>query len=418
MKPSILLLGWMIFGNLLTGQNLIVDGDFEQLRESACVSPTQAFQSADNWYTLDATPDLFLGNCVLDESGSFFWDASVSAFSGNNFVGLSSRWNSNATYVSEGIATRLAAPLQAGGTYYFRMAVLNRGGYQGFDEDIASCNLRPNKHLNIYLSRDSIRIVNDFSNGTSSTEARLAARLDTEAITSRVSTENWTIVSTCFQAEGGEEYLGITMPLGTFGDLPACAAMSTSGVFRSFYYHLDAVQLTDTPDQLERAVRFCEGEEVSVDLPALLDEAILEGADFFWEDGVQSSRRTFTSGGTYRVRAEIACGVIPIVLEVEELGCVPDIYVPNAFSPNNDGINDTFQPFIQTSSPIIQYKWTIFNRWGSIVFQTNDISQAWSGAWQAELADQGLYLWKLDMEIETLKGTQLLSETGEVFLFR
>lgn len=418
MKPGILLLGCLLCVSLMRSQNLIPDGDFEQLRDPFCTSPTEAFQFSSTWYTLDATPDLFQGGCVLDESGSVFWNADVSAFSGQNFVGLSSRWNSNATYVSEGIATRLAAPLEAGVTYYFQFAILNRGGYQGFAEDISGCNLRPNKHLDIYLSEDSIRINNNFSNGTSSTEARLAARLDAEIIASRVPSEEWTVVSTCFEAEGGEAYLGIIMPLGTFGDLPPCTSMSNSGVFRSFYYHLDAIQLTDTPDQLAASLSFCEGEELSVDLLDLLEQPILEEAVFFWEDGGSGPLRTFSEGGTYRSTAEIACGSIPIILEVEALNCVPDVYVPNAFSPNNDGVNDRFHPFVQTTSPIARYELTVFNRWGSVVFQTRDSSQAWDGEWQQEWAGQGLYLWKLDMEVETLEGTQSISETGEVFLFR
>jgi gliding motility-associated-like protein len=419
MKSGFLLLGWLLCAPLLWAQNLIPDGDFERLRDPSCVSPTQAFQFSDTWYPLDATPDLFQGGCVLDESGSFFWDAQVSAFSGSNFAGISSRWNSNATYVSEGIATRLTEPLRAGVTYYLQFAILNRGGYQGFAEDVSGCNLRPNKHLDIYLSRDSIRIENNFSNGTSSTTAQLAARMDSEVISSRVPSEDWIMVSTCFEAEGGEKYLGITMPLGTFGDLPPCAlSMSNSGVFRSFYYHLDAIQLTDTPDELRAAVNFCESESLDIDLLALLDQPILEEAVFFWEDGLNGAQRNFTSGGTYRATAEVACGAIPIVIEVEALSCEPEIYVPNTFSPNRDGVNDAFAPFIQATSPVISYEWTIFSRWGSVVFQTSDPTRGWEGAWQQQVATPGLYLWKLDLEVETLDGPKWIRQTGEVLLVR
>lgn len=418
MKPVIFILGWLLSIPFLSAQNLIPDGDFELLRDPSCVSPTQAFPFSEFWYTLDATPDLFQGNCVLDESGSFFWDAGIAAFSGRNFAGLSGRWNSNDTYVSEGIATRLLEPLKAGVTYYFQLAILNRGGYQGFDEDIASCNLRPNKHLDIYLSKDSVRIDNNFSNGTSSTEAQLAARLDAEVIASRVPSEEWIIISTCFEAEGGEEYLGITTPLGTFGDLPPCAAMSTSGVFRSFYYHLDAIQLTDTPDRLEAGISICQGEEQRIDLLHLLEQPILEGAVFFWEDGSIGSERTLSEEGRYLIMAELTCGAIPIILEVEELSCLPEVFVPNSFSPNGDGVNDSFRPFLQTSNPIVHYEWTVFNRWGSQVFQTNDPLVGWNGEGRQQLADQGVYLWKLEVELETLRGPQRLNKAGEVFLFR
>lgn len=418
MRSGSFLWACLLWGTMLTGQNLIPDGDFEQLLTGSCLSPTQAFEQSTTWYTLDATPDLFQGNCLLDEAGSYFWDADITAYSGQNFIGLASRWNSNATYVSEGIATRLAEPLQAGVTYYLQFALLNRGGYQGFDEDIASCNLRPNKHLDIYLASDSIRIENNFSNGTSSTSARLVARMNSEIIASRVPSDTWVLVSTCFEAEGGEEYLGITMPLGTFGDLPPCVSMSTSGVFRSFYYNLDAIQLTDTPDALQASARFCAGESLELDLTTMFEQPILADAAFFWEDGSGVPRRSITRGGTYLATAEIACGQIPIVLEITEEGCFPEVYVPNAFSPNRDGVNDTFHPLIAPGSTIIAYKWSIYQRWGSLVFQTNDPTVAWDGFWRQQMAAEGPYLWRLDLEVATVEGSRRLSESGTFWLLR
>lgn len=418
MKVGLLFCMLFVFHSSIEGQNLIPNGGFELLKNPTCDNPNQAFAFLDNWYVLDATPDFFQGNCLLDESGSYFWDRDVEAYQGRNFAGLSSRWNSNATYFSEGIATRLSQPLEAGVTYFFQVAVLNRGGYQGFDEDVASCNLRPNKHIDIYLSRDSIRVDNNFSNGTSTTNGRLAARLADEAITSRVPAEDWTLISTCFEAEGGEMFLGITMPLGTFGDLPPCAGQSTSGVFRSFYYHLDEVQLTDTPDQLEASLSFCEGEELTVDLLDLLQQPILEEATFIWDDGVQSAQRIIERGGVFSVTAEIACGAIPIVLDIEALSCVPDVYIPDAFSPDGDGINDQFLPFIQTSGTIVRYEWIIFNRWGASVFRSEDPTEGWEGISRGQAAPAGQYLWKLLLEVETLEGPQILNKTGAVFLLK
>jgi len=52
-------------------------------------------------------------------------------------------------------------------------------------------------------------------------------------------------------------------------------------------------------------------------------------------------------------------------------------YVPNAFSPNNDGHNDTFQPY--ANIPPSKYKMSIFNRWGQLVFQTQDFYKPWDG---------------------------------------
>jgi gliding motility-associated-like protein len=54
------------------------------------------------------------------------------------------------------------------------------------------------------------------------------------------------------------------------------------------------------------------------------------------------------------------------------------ITVPNAFSPNGDGINDTWRLAVQGA--VANYSLTIFNRYGQVVFNTNDITKAWDGA--------------------------------------
>ncbi len=411
-------LWFLLIAQSTLAQNLLVDGGFENLLNSSCESPSNTFQFSKSWYVLDANPDLFLGNCPLDESGSFFWDDKIKAFEGKNFAGISSRWNSNATYVSEGIATKLLQPLEAGEIYFFEMAILNRGGYQGFDEDIASCNLRPEKHIDIYLSQDSIEVINNFANGTASTNAELIAILDYDAITSRIPTLEWTVISTCFEAQGGEQHIGIAMPLGTFGDLPPCVAQSTSGVFRSFYYHLDQIQLTTSPSTIREKFVFCEEEIVSIDLIEILDQSLFSNATFLWEDGNTSSKRTFDQAGTYRADAIFECGVAPIFIELRQVKCQPDIYAPTAFSPNDDGINDSFRPILKTDGAFNKYELTIFDRWGNIVYKSRLPQNAWKGDFKNQYLPNSLYLWQLSCEIQTINGIQIVNESGEVLVIR
>jgi trimeric autotransporter adhesin len=65
------------------------------------------------------------------------------------------------------------------------------------------------------------------------------------------------------------------------------------------------------------------------------------------------------------------CGMVIIKPDI-------NIYVPNAFSPNGDGINDLFYPVIQGVDELI-YEMQIFNRRGKMVFQTFDINGKWDG---------------------------------------
>lgn len=101
-------------------------------------------------------------------------------------------------------------------------------------------------------------------------------------------------------------------------------------------------------------------------------------------------------------------GHYEVCLFVEnEFGCVdtscqtvwikPDwtFYVPNAFTPNNDGKNEVFQAF---ASNISAFEMIIFNRWGEVIYTSNDISLGWDGSHQGEKVKQDVYVWQISFK--------------------
>lgn len=86
-------------------------------------------------------------------------------------------------------------------------------------------------------------------------------------------------------------------------------------------------------------------------------------------------------------------------------------YVPNAFTPNGDGINDLFRavaPGIQATS-----YFRVFNRWGKLMYQTQDVTKGWNGTYAGVPQPAGVYVWiikGLDISQKTLelKGTVTL----------
>jgi len=77
---------------------------------------------------------------------------------------------------------------------------------------------------------------------------------------------------------------------------------------------------------------------------------------------------------------------------------VQQIYVPNTFSPNNDSYNDLFLPIITSEHELLSYRLEIYDRWGEIVFETEDINQPWNGQLQGINVPDGLYVWKIFIE--------------------
>lgn len=67
-------------------------------------------------------------------------------------------------------------------------------------------------------------------------------------------------------------------------------------------------------------------------------------------------------------------------------------FIPNAFTPNGDGLNDTFGA---TGEGISEYRMLIFNRWGNLVFESDNISKQWDGTYKGEKAELGVYVYKI-----------------------
>lgn len=88
----------------------------------------------------------------------------------------------------------------------------------------------------------------------------------------------------------------------------------------------------------------------------------------------------------------------------------PVFYIPNAFSPNGDGENETFQIY---GSGFNQFYLNIHNRWGQKVFETNDVNFIWDGTFKGKAQEQGVYVYYVkaeftDFTIKTFKGSLTL----------
>ncbi len=89
----------------------------------------------------------------------------------------------------------------------------------------------------------------------------------------------------------------------------------------------------------------------------------------------------------------------------------PKVKIPNAFSPNNDGLNDTFHPLL---SYIPQhYLFQVFDRWGTKVFETTDPNSAWDGTIRGKSGASGVYVYFLEL---TDFNNKLVKQNGHVTL--
>lgn len=76
-----------------------------------------------------------------------------------------------------------------------------------------------------------------------------------------------------------------------------------------------------------------------------------------------------------------------------------NVYIPNAFTPNEDGYNDVFIP---VGYGINEIRLTIFDRWGEQIFTSNETSIGWDGSRKGKQCEQGVYVYKA--EVKTMAG--------------
>ena len=143
------------------------------------------------------------------------------------------------------------------------------------------------------------------------------------------------------------------------------------------------------------------------------------GDNFFWNTGVTSSTIDIKppETTTYSVVASnVAVGIICSDTAVFTQGVkrCNRFYVPSAFSPNGDGINDNFG-VVGIFENIDFYEILIFDRWGKLVFKSNDVHQQWNGRIEGQKPVGGVYTYIIHIQ-ETYSELYELSGTVHLLL--
>ena len=419
----------MISGSNVFAQNLLPDGSFESTTGLNYTDPASAFSYLDYWrptnlYILDSlyrgTPDLFDDNNRWPFSDPpSFWNNAVGAAVGDFHAGIANHKLFEGFLMPESISTTLLQPLETGEYYHIELMVRNKG-VSGYQNAPILCVPEGYKAIDILLDTDSVFTVVDEPGNDSYHDASKIITLRSFRMESHTLGE-WHNVGSCFQADGGEQFLGITLTSGRFNVNPPCVIHDEHwDAFYIYYFDIDDVKLTKLPNQFTFNQTICAGRKTKFNVAGLTNLPIMQNEiEYLWEDGVIDSVNYISAAGNYLVNAIIDCKTIPISLVIDELKCDPEVFVPNAFSPNGDGVNDQLETFISLDLPILKYQFSVFNRWGAQVFSTNDIHTKWDGYFNGAKLDIGVYTWLLEYTIDDIEsGIVNYKESGDVTIFR
>ncbi len=143
-------------------------------------------------------------------------------------------------------------------------------------------------------------------------------------------------------------------------------------------------------------------------------------ADLFtWSNGTTGQTNTVTSEGVYSVKLtnEYGCTASTSVTISED--CPSSLFVPNAFSPNEDGLNDVFQV---KGENIYDFDLYVFDRWGEMIFHSSDMANPWNGKRDNNMRDAQIdvYVWKVTYKywIDKHEGGALRQQVGTVTIIK
>lgn len=152
----------------------------------------------------------------------------------------------------------------------------------------------------------------------------------------------------------------------------------------------DAITIVQHPlpvIDLGNDTAFCEG-QIQLNAPGGF-------RSYVWSTGSQDSFIVVTAEGTYTLTVTDGNGCANSSSINITSNCVNDVWMPNAFSPNGDGINDVFLVRGNPRNTTIE-RFTIYNRVGNKVFESNnvlpgDLASGWDGKYKGEPAQMEIY---------------------------
>ncbi|HTN18636.1 MAG TPA: gliding motility-associated C-terminal domain-containing protein [Chitinophagaceae bacterium] len=173
---------------------------------------------------------------------------------------------------------------------------------------------------------------------------------------------------------------------------------------------LDIIEVTHLASGLDLGPdqTVCQGERITL-------RSNISGYRYLWSTGASSDAIDVSESGTYVVKAyNDSCSGSARVY-VNFVNCIQCAAIPNAFTPNQDGINDLFKPVL--NCPVLQYELSVRNRWGQVLFSTESPNEGWDGRSKGLPLEGNVYYYLLKVKFQAQEEQDELYK-GDVTLIR
>jgi len=448
----------------LFAQNLVPNSGFDVLTD--CPTDKAQIFLAEPWVSASTgTPDLY-NECSSEplmsvpNAGNYL-DSYQTPRSGTGYASIIVYNNNNAisgsTGNSEYLEVQLLQPMEQGKQYYLEFHV-SPDFYDGYTDAVG------------------MALTDTFYFETlSAMEALALSPVIEKKGTVIKDTVGWTKISGCYMANGGEQYAII----GNFNTTDETLVEFDSPSFPFVnHFYIDDVLITPF-DPLPDTLLLCDGmpEELNAqfldatylwntgETDSLITisesgrytvEAFMENCtlrdtvtvidtretksfptdtvicqdeplhlvsplpgEYLWSDGSQGNEIVVSQSGNYALSVSNECGESIFSTDVKAEACTCNVYVPNAFSPNEDGINDFLEVFFGCDYAYKLKRFTVFDRWGGQVYSTGQGDNVrWDGSLRGKSLPSGVYTWLLEYDIVRNGVSEQRIEKGNVIITR
>ena len=161
-------------------------------------------------------------------------------------------------------------------------------------------------------------------------------------------------------------------------------------------------------------------DEDSVIVQSFLLNGLTDSMIYQWQHDFVGPVIPIYNPGTYVVDVSNLCETQNFEVEVllEDGFRQNYIYIPNAFSPNGDGVNDIFKAYAADGLTVISYELHLYDRWGNTLYTTTDIDEGWDGVFLNEAMNPGVYVWWLRAKVISCRNEIDLFEKGDVTIMK
>lgn len=209
---------------------------------------------------------------------------------------------------------------------------------------------------------------------------------------------SWTVTNIGTSDEFTVTNDSLLLPIGEQAQNIELVLQGDCGIIRRFYSLSPAPPIDPTTIELnvDAPERLCPGDRVSITVEGVTNEVAV-----FWEDGSMGGTRIIGSADSstsYFATLVNDCNDslrldVPLDYSNCPIECMASI--PELITPNDDGVNDRFNLFSNCLNQVETYKLLVFNRWGQLVFESENPDDGWDGTTKGEIQPMDVYLYRI-----------------------